>query len=332
MVGQLVVIDVTVVIPMYNAAETIERAIDSVMAQTVRPSAIVVVNDCSTDRSAEIVRAAYHDTVELVSTDKNGGISVARNRGARDASTKWLAFLDADDWWQPLFLERTAGAVERLGADFGSAGGTRERPDRNGSHVQVRSLPGREEELDLTEDFWRIARTFRPMVSYGALIRRSLYESVGGFCEQMRTGEDTCMWINLWLHGRFAFVNLPLVESAAVSGGVSAHRLSYHAVRLSSSCMLRGVGRAIRMRKPGTGAFLVFAARRLIHLHTRWLLGIRGPTHPAEQPAGWRCIMTSPPSTASTWPVMYAGFIGGQESDGIGDLLGRAETAEGICR
>jgi len=278
--------DVTVVIPMYNAAATIGRAIDSVLAQTARPSKIVVVNDCSTDNSAKVVRTAYGDAVRLVSTSKNGGISVARNHGASEASTEWLAFLDADDSWRPEFLERTVAAVERHGADFGSAGGTRARPDRNGKHVQVRSLPGRDDEIDLTDEFWRIARSFRPMVPYGAVIRRSLYESVGGFCEKMRTGEDTCLWISLWLQGRFVFVNLPLVESESVSAGVSRHRLSYHAVRLSSSCMINGVSRAIRMRKPGTGAFVVFAGQRLYHLHVRWLLGLRRPTHPSELAAG----------------------------------------------
>ncbi|MEA2676306.1 MAG: hypothetical protein QOJ81_447, partial [Chloroflexota bacterium] len=200
-------------------------------------------------------------------------IAVARNRGAREASTEWLAFLDADDRWEPEFLERTLAAIIGSNADFGSAGGTRERPDGRGKHVQMRLLPGREEVLDLTTDFWRVALKFRPMVPYGALMRKSLFDDVGGFWERMRTGEDTCMWINLWLRGRFAFVNLPLVESAVVEGSVSAHALSYNDIRLSYSCMLRGLARAIRMRRPGTGWFAVFAAERLVTLHTRWLLG-----------------------------------------------------------
>src|SRR4051794_20490219 len=241
------VLDITVVIPMYNAAPTILRALDSVLAQTERPRQIVVTNDCSTDNSAELVRAAGLPDVVLVETETNGGIAVARNRGAREAETEWLAFLDADDWWQPTFLERTMAAIELFDADFASAGGTRERPDGNGKHVQVRLLPGRAEALELTTEFWRVARHFRPMVPYGAVIRRSLYESVGGFWEEMRTGEDTCMWVHLWLQGKFAFVNLPLVESAVVQGSVSAQRLSYRAVRLSAGCMLRGLGRAIRM-------------------------------------------------------------------------------------
>src|SRR6478735_3814841 len=118
--GTLAKNDVTVVIPMYNAAATIQRALDSVLAQTTPPARIVVVDDCSTDDSAEAVRRMYATTVELVATPVNGGIAVARNRGAREATTEWLAFLDADDWWQPPFLERTLAAIDRFGADFGS--------------------------------------------------------------------------------------------------------------------------------------------------------------------------------------------------------------------
>ncbi|MEP7359964.1 MAG: glycosyltransferase family A protein [Chloroflexota bacterium] len=266
-------IDVTVVIPMYNAAPTILRALDSVLAQTTPPAKVVVVDDCSTDDSAQVVRAARLAGVELVSTDINGGIAVARNRGAREAVSEWLAFLDADDRWEPTFLERTLAAIALFDADFGSAGGTRERPDRKGKHVQVRLLPGRAEALDLTTNFWRVALKFRPMVPYGAIVRRSLFDSVGGFWEAMRTGEDTCMWVNLWLRGRFAFVNLPLVESAVIPTSVSAAGLSYHDVLLSSRCMLRGLAQAIRLRRPGTAWFAWFAVVRLATLHTRWLLG-----------------------------------------------------------
>lgn len=270
-------LDVTVVIPMYNAAPTILRALGSVLGQTAPPKKIVVADDCSNDISADVVRTANLPTVELVSTDKNGGIAVARNRGAREASTEWLAFLDADDWWEPAFLERTLAAIVKFNADFGSAGGRRKRPDRSGTHVQVRLLPGREEALDLTTEFWRVARKFRPVNASAVVMRRSMYESVGGFWERMRTGEDTCMWVNLWLRGRFAFVNLPLAASAVVEGSVSAQGLSYKAVRLSATCMLRGVAQAIRLRRPGTGWFVLFAAARLVHLHTRWFLGrIRG--------------------------------------------------------
>jgi hypothetical protein len=88
------------------------------------------------------------------------------------------------------------------------------------------------------------------------------------------------MWAHLWLRGRFAFVNLPLVESAVVGGSVSAHKLPYQAVELNMRCMWSGVFSAIRIRRPGTRWFIVFALGRTVTLHTRYLLGLRRPMHP----------------------------------------------------
>jgi hypothetical protein len=88
----------SVVIPAFNAAATLARAIESVRAQSWPAHEIIVVNDGSTDATAEI--AAGFDGVRLI-RQKNSGVSVARNAGAAAASGDWLAFLDADDWYAP---------------------------------------------------------------------------------------------------------------------------------------------------------------------------------------------------------------------------------------
>jgi glycosyltransferase involved in cell wall biosynthesis len=88
----------SVVIPAFNSAATLARAIESVRAQSWPAHEIIVVDDGSTDATAEI--AAGFDGVRLV-RQKNSGVSVARNAGAAAASGDWLAFLDADDWYAP---------------------------------------------------------------------------------------------------------------------------------------------------------------------------------------------------------------------------------------
>jgi glycosyltransferase involved in cell wall biosynthesis len=88
----------SVVIPAFNAAATLARAIESVRAQSWPAHEIIVVDDGSTDATAEI--AAGFDGVRLI-RQKNSGVSVARNAGAAVASGDWLAFLDADDWYAP---------------------------------------------------------------------------------------------------------------------------------------------------------------------------------------------------------------------------------------
>ena len=99
---------VTVVIPMFNSAGTIKRALDSVLAQTVLPSHIIVVDNASTDSTAQIVEKMAADSlcdVQLVRQPRNTGPGAARNAGWSLVRTQFVAFLDSDDSWHPKKLE-----------------------------------------------------------------------------------------------------------------------------------------------------------------------------------------------------------------------------------
>src|SRR5512141_2349358 len=89
----------SVIIPAFNAATTLARAIDSVCAQSWPVHEIIVVDDGSTDDTADVARR-FGDAVRLI-RQRNSGVSVARNAGAAAATGDWLAFLDADDWYSP---------------------------------------------------------------------------------------------------------------------------------------------------------------------------------------------------------------------------------------
>src|ERR1700734_1298053 len=98
----------SVIIPAYNVSGIIERAIRSAAAQTFPPLEILVIDDCSTDDTAEVVGALGREipSVRLLSTPVNGGPSAARNVGLREARADWIALLDADDAWKPGRLKR----------------------------------------------------------------------------------------------------------------------------------------------------------------------------------------------------------------------------------
>lgn len=109
---------ISVVIPVFNGEETIVRAVDSALAQQVSLE-VIVINDCSTDRTAEILKKYTADgRVRLFENPSNLGVAETRNRGVAAARGEYVAFLDADDWWeegklaeQENLLTRTGGVV-----------------------------------------------------------------------------------------------------------------------------------------------------------------------------------------------------------------------------
>jgi glycosyltransferase involved in cell wall biosynthesis len=107
---------VTVVIPTFNSAATVKRALDSVNAQTVLPEQVIVVDNASTDATIEVVEKLVLDDcreVELVRQHRNGGPGAARNVGWNLATTEFVAFLDSDDSWHPTKLEQQLDVARR---------------------------------------------------------------------------------------------------------------------------------------------------------------------------------------------------------------------------
>lgn len=101
-------VPVSVIIPCYRCRETVERALESVMAQSLRPEEILLVDDASNDGTLEVLRdleRRYAPWVRVISLSKNGGPGLARNAGWDAATQPWLAFLDADDIWHPRKME-----------------------------------------------------------------------------------------------------------------------------------------------------------------------------------------------------------------------------------
>ncbi len=95
---------VSVIIPTYNRVKTIERAVNSVLAQTWTEQEVIVVDDGSTDQTGEILKV-YGDKIRVI-RQQNGGVSAARNAGIKAATGEIISFLDSDDEWLPSKTER----------------------------------------------------------------------------------------------------------------------------------------------------------------------------------------------------------------------------------
>ena len=112
-------IEVTAIIPAYNAERCLARAVRSVLAQTV-PCRAIIVNDASSDGTlavAERYLAEYPKYVSIINNEKNQGVAVSRNHAAEMAETEYIAYLDADDWWSVEKLELQLNRLRESGAD-----------------------------------------------------------------------------------------------------------------------------------------------------------------------------------------------------------------------
>ncbi len=109
---------VDVIIPVYNGANFIEKAIESVMAQTnAIIGKIIVVNDGSSDATVSVIRAMNLPSLELITTP-NRGVAAARNTGVAAANSEWIAFLDADDCWHSDKLENQLAIAQQKNVSF----------------------------------------------------------------------------------------------------------------------------------------------------------------------------------------------------------------------
>lgn len=121
---------ISVVIPAFNAAWCIQRAINSVLEQDHKPAEVIVVDDGSKDNTS-LVLAGFNEEIHIVKKE-NGGLSSARNAGIREATGSHVAFLDADDWWLPGKLSAQAKLMqENPGLGFCSVAARVEDADGN---------------------------------------------------------------------------------------------------------------------------------------------------------------------------------------------------------
>ena len=98
---------VSIIMPSYNTAKFISETIESVLEQTYTNWELIIVDDCSTDNTDEVVKSFLSDNrIKYIKNEKNSGAAVSRNRALREAKGKWIAFLDSDDLWLPVKLEK----------------------------------------------------------------------------------------------------------------------------------------------------------------------------------------------------------------------------------
>jgi glycosyltransferase involved in cell wall biosynthesis len=194
--------EVSVVVPLYNKASYILRCLESIRRQSFDNFEVIVVDDGSTDGSGSLA-AELRDARFTLLRQENRGSGAARNRGIRESRAELIAFLDADDAWEPGFLETIAELAKCYPEAGLFATGYRRHLDTGFDKVvTLRPELGR---ISLITDYLPVARQGDLVTSSSVAVRRSLLVRAGGFIEGQPLGEDQELWARLSLYSPVAF-------------------------------------------------------------------------------------------------------------------------------
>lgn len=199
----------SVVIPLYNKANYVEKAVRSILGQSFEKFEIIIVNDGSTDNSLEIVQKISDERIQIID-QKNSGVSTARNNGVKKARYHYLSFLDADDWWAPNYLEEVSNLISK----YNDAGiyGTKYCLVKD--EIKKDALIG--VEPNFTEGYIDYFRTYlntmwMPIYPCCVTLPKSIFDKFGGFRSNLKFGEDFELWSKIACEHKIAYLNKSLV-------------------------------------------------------------------------------------------------------------------------
>ncbi len=196
---------VSVVVPVYNKADVVERTLRSICEQTFGDIEIIVVDDGSKDASLAVIQRAADSRIRVIS-QANGGEAAARNCGIAAARAEYVAFLDADDQWLPNHLELSM-RILRAHPDLQWCCSAFERRSVSGKRLAspvAAQLPLREG--CSFDDYLAIGALGGMFCTNGMVIRRGVFAEVGGFDPSLKCGTDQDMWFRIALaHGRIGY-------------------------------------------------------------------------------------------------------------------------------
>jgi glycosyltransferase involved in cell wall biosynthesis len=226
---------VSVIIPTYNRAELLPKALHSVDQQSLACDELIVIDDGSTDVTAKLVHrfAETSSTVVRYLYQKNGGASAARNLGIQEAASDMLCFLDSDDWWDKNKLARQYAAMETA-PDY-LISHTRETWFRHGKRVNQKK-----KHAPPHGDIFARSLGMCVVGMSTVMVRRSLFEQYGFFDESLFCCEDYDLWLRVSGKEHFLLVDEPLtLKNGGRADQLSAiHRLGMDTWRIRSLCKL----------------------------------------------------------------------------------------------
>jgi glycosyltransferase involved in cell wall biosynthesis len=265
---------VSVIVPVFNSKATIQRAMDSVAGQTFTDFETIVVDDGSTDGSADIVTRCGGERITLIRHQQNRGAAAARNTAIAAAQGHWIAFLDSDDAWKPDKLARQLSVLKRSDRAIAACA--------SGYYLHK---DGRELTISLNIQPHKFRREilFGCTISPGTtlMVERRVFEEIGGFDEAFRRLEDWDWLLRYSERYQMAFVSEPLADIYLTTAKPqengqtdpvlhAIHRIGMkylphleswtRRLQLQSSLLVEHAANLSRQRRPIAAAIYVLAA------------------------------------------------------------------------
>lgn len=226
----------SVVVPLYNKAPYVRKALESIMSQTYKDFDLIIVDDGSTDGSAAIceeylstlytIHRTALENIRLLS-QPNSGVAAARNRGVAESHGEYVCFLDADDWWEPTFLDE----MDHLITEYPDAG------IYASNYIYYK--PGKTHVvLSLPRGYFNYPEAYlqsgsMPVTSITTCMPRKVFDEMGGFPLGIKLGEDFLLWAKTALKYKVAFSEKPLAYynndvPASLRATRNLHAPQYH--------------------------------------------------------------------------------------------------------
>lgn len=196
--------DLSIIIPVYNAAALIDRCLDSIFGQTTQYSyEVICVDDGSTDRSVELIKARKEPNIRLY-RQQNAGPAMARNKALTEANGKYVCYIDADDYWADTFFEKTIDFLETHLECIAVSVGQRHLTI-SGNHIAPVCINKYNSPVVL-EDFFSFWAEWMHVCTGSIMIRTEYAKKTGGQRTELRITEDLEYWALLATYGKFGMI------------------------------------------------------------------------------------------------------------------------------
>jgi glycosyltransferase involved in cell wall biosynthesis len=196
----------SIIIPLYNKEKYVEKTLQSIIYQTLDDYEVLIIDDCSTDSSSELVKPFISDKIKIIHHKTNKGLSASRNTGIQNANTDYIIFLDADDTWKPTFLE----TIHRLIFNFPEArifGTNYEEVYKNKTYLPHNGSDSLPNNFEGYINFFKI-NIKQGIYNHGSVcFHKEVYENVGCYNTQIKFSNDIDFNIRANYHYKLAYSN-----------------------------------------------------------------------------------------------------------------------------